>query len=54
MRHPGRVTRFTLPLVGDHDLDVSVAFELLRRHARNNNRNIHDVAAEVVDGTLHL
>lgn len=41
-------------LARDHDLDVSVAFELLRRHARNNNRNIHDVAAEVVDGTLHL
>jgi len=37
-----------------HEVDVSGAFERLRRHARNNHRNLHDVAAEVVDGTLQL
>lgn len=37
-----------------HDIDMSAAFELLRRHARNGNRKLHDVAAEVVDGTLRL
>ena len=41
-------------LARDHDIDVSAAFELLRRYARKHNRNLHDVAAEVVDGTLHL
>jgi len=37
-----------------HEVDVSAAFERLRRYARNNHRNLHDVAAEVVDGTLQL
>ena len=36
------------------DIDVSTAFELLRRHARNNQRKLHDVAAEVIEGTLRL
>lgn len=36
------------------DIDMPAAFELLRRHARNGNRRLHDVAAEVVDGTLRL
>jgi hypothetical protein len=33
---------------------VSAAFERLRRHARNHNRKPHDVAAEVVAGTVRL
>jgi AmiR/NasT family two-component response regulator len=33
---------------------VSAAFERLRRHARNHNRKLHDVAAEVVAGTVRL
>lgn len=37
-----------------HDVDVSTAFERLRRYARRNHRILHDVAAEVVDGTLQL
>jgi GAF domain-containing protein len=41
-------------LAKTHDIDVSVAFELLRRYARNHNRNLHQIAGEVVDGTLHL
>jgi AmiR/NasT family two-component response regulator len=37
-----------------HDIDVSTAFERLRRYARSNHRKLHDVAAEVVAGTLQL
>jgi len=41
-------------LARDHDIDVSLAFELLRRHARNSNRRLHDAAAAVVARTLRL
>jgi GAF domain-containing protein len=41
-------------LARSHDIDVSEAFERLRRYARGNNRRLHDAAAEVVAGTLHL
>lgn len=41
-------------LATTHDIDVSEAFERLRRHSRNNNRRLHDVATEVVDGVLEL
>lgn len=37
-----------------HDIDVSTAFDLLRRHARNTQRRLHDVAGEVVAGTIRL
>ena len=33
---------------------VTEAFEVMRRHARSNGRKLHDVAVEVVDGTLQL
>jgi transcriptional regulator with GAF, ATPase, and Fis domain len=36
------------------DIAVTEAFEVLRRHARSNGRKLHDVAVEVMDGTLHL
>jgi GAF domain-containing protein len=35
-------------------LDVGEAFEILRRHARSNGRKLHEVAAEVVAGSLKL
>jgi GAF domain-containing protein len=35
-------------------LDPERAFEILRGYARSHNRGLHDVAAEVVDGTLPL
>lgn len=35
-------------------VDVGEAFEVLRRHARSNGRKLHDVATEVVEGTLRL
>lgn len=35
-------------------LDMQTAFERLRTHARNNNRRLVDVAADVVDGRLNL
>jgi GAF domain-containing protein len=41
-------------LAGQHGLDTELAFELLRRHARNRGRKLHDVAREVVEGTLEL
>ena len=37
-----------------HDIDVATAFELLRRHARNNQRKLHDAAAELLAGTIRL
>ena len=33
---------------------VSEAFETLRRHARSNGRKLHDVASDVVNGSLRL
>lgn len=41
-------------LARSHASDMSTAFEVLRRYARSNNRNLHAVAADVVDGTLEL
>ncbi len=35
-------------------LDVDAAFDILRSYSRNNRINIHDVAAQVVEGTLRL
>ena len=35
-------------------VNVNQAFEVLRSHARSNGRKLHDVAAEVVAGTLTL
>ena len=37
-----------------HGIAVSEAFELLRRHARRNSRKLHDVARDVVHGTLDI
>ena len=34
------------------DVDVSTAFERMRRYSRNNHRRLQDVAADVVDGRL--
>ena len=34
------------------DVDMASAFDLIRRHARDNNRKIHDVAGEIVSGDL--
>lgn len=36
------------------DVDVATAFDLLRQHARDHNRKIHDVANEVISGDLDL
>lgn len=33
---------------------VVEAFEVMRRYARNNGRKLHDVASEIVDGTLKV
>ena len=35
-------------------VSVTEAFEVMRRHARSNGRRLHDVAVEVVAGTLRL
>lgn len=35
-------------LMGQSECTASSAFEMLRRHARNNNRKLRDVAAEIV------
>ena len=35
-------------------LGVVEAFEVMRRYARNNGLKLHDVAGEIVDGTLKL
>jgi GAF domain-containing protein len=35
-------------------VSVKDAFEIMRTHARNNGRKLHDIAAEVVEGTLKL
>lgn len=35
-------------------LDMPEAFARLRAHARSNNRRLHDVAIDIVDGTLEL
>jgi AmiR/NasT family two-component response regulator len=37
-------------LMERHSIDESTAFELIRRHARDGNRKLIDVAAAVVDG----
>lgn len=37
-----------------HGLTVTDAFERLRRHARNNQLKLHDVATQVVNGELEL
>lgn len=37
-----------------HDVDMSTAFEVLRSHARNTNRRLHDVAADTVNGALRI
>jgi GAF domain-containing protein len=36
------------------DTSVEEAFEIMRRYARNNGARLHDVAAQVVAGTLRL
>ena len=36
------------------DVTINEAFELLRRHARSHNAKLHDVAREVLSGTLVL
>lgn len=35
-------------------VSVTEAFEVMRRHARNNGRKLHEIAAEIVEGTLRL
>jgi hypothetical protein len=35
-------------------VSVEEAFALLRRHARNHNRRLHDCARDVVDGSLRI
>lgn len=37
-----------------HGLAMHKAFEILRGHARNNGRNIHEIAEEVVSGELDI
>lgn len=37
-----------------HGLDMQAAFELLRRHARNHNLRLHEVATDVVADRLRL
>jgi GAF domain-containing protein len=41
-------------LAGRHGIETKVAFELLRKHARDRGRRIHDVAQEVLEGHLEL
>jgi AmiR/NasT family two-component response regulator len=41
-------------LARSNDIDVSEALERLRRYARSNNGRLHDVATDVVAGTLQL
>lgn len=41
-------------LAARKDLDLNQAFGLLRGHARGSNRKLHDVARDVVDGSLDL
>lgn len=41
-------------LMERHQLDENAAFELLRQHARRNNRKIVDIATAVIDGAVHL
>jgi AmiR/NasT family two-component response regulator len=37
-----------------HRIDTPAAFELLRRHARNQQQKVHDVASAIVDGHLQI
>jgi AmiR/NasT family two-component response regulator len=37
-----------------HGLDEEQAFELLRGHARRNNKKMVDVAEAIIDGALQL
>jgi response regulator NasT len=41
-------------LMERHQLDEREAFELLRQHARRNNRKILEVSNAVIDGAVHL
>lgn len=41
-------------LMERHQLDEREAFELLRQHARRNNRKIVEVSNAVIDGAVHL
>jgi response regulator NasT len=41
-------------LMERHGLDEQAAFEALRRHARNNNQTVTDVAFSVINGHLSL
>lgn len=41
-------------LAGRHDIPIEVALKRLRGHARDNNRTLHDVAREVLDGSLAM
>lgn len=41
-------------LVERHGMPPRAAFELLRRHARNNNRKLRDVCRDLMDGELDL
>ena len=34
------------------DVDMAVAFDLIRQHARDRDRKLHDVAGEIVSGDL--
>lgn len=36
------------------DVDMAEAFDRLRRYARERNRKLHDVAAEIVSGGLEI
>lgn len=37
-----------------HGIDVAEAFDLIRRHARGNNRKLREVARELIEGALSL
>lgn len=41
-------------IAGRHDIEVTEAFERLRKHSRNNQLKMHDVAREVISGRLQL
>jgi transcriptional regulator with GAF, ATPase, and Fis domain len=41
-------------LATQREIDIDEAFRLLRKHAREHNTRIHDVARAVIDGDLHL
>lgn len=41
-------------IAGRHDIDVTEAFERLRKYSRNNQRKIHDVARQITSGEIQL